>query len=111
MRLAIELGAKRPKQGTGHFKTFLQQYQTQQKEQQQASQDKQVIQLALSKSNLTSKGKGQKRMKRKGKKLGKNEVSGHLDGQIGKYKGGIQFISQKDIAGNRSERTSKKSKR
>ncbi|GAV08417.1 hypothetical protein RvY_18108 [Ramazzottius varieornatus] len=108
MRLAIELGAKRPKQDTGHFKTFLKQYQSQKEEQQQAAQERQVVQLALLKSNLTSKGKGHKKNKRKSKKAGKNEIAGSLDGQVGKYNRGIQFISPKDLAGDRKSGPSQK---
>lgn len=95
MRLAIELGAKRPKKGMGNYKMFLQNQNNDKEERKKQAEERQILATAVKKANPQSRKNG--KFKRK-KRLGKNEVrGGGLDGQIGKYKHGIQFISKKDF--------------
>ncbi|OQV24238.1 hypothetical protein BV898_01781 [Hypsibius exemplaris] len=101
MRLAIELGAKPPKKGTGNFKNFLAQMKSEKDEKRQSADERSAIQQAIAKSNF-GKPKGGRKKKFQGggfKKRGKNEVSGAFDGQIGSYKRGVQTVSKRDVAG------------
>ncbi|XP_055353714.1 uncharacterized protein LOC129599489 [Paramacrobiotus metropolitanus] len=90
-KLAIALGAKPPKQAQKNFKLFLEQQKLDKEEHQKILDEQHTIQAAIQKAKPKTN-----RNKRKFKPTKRGEPN-KLDGQIGRYKRGIQFISSRDL--------------
>lgn len=85
--LLVQLGAKPPKNKFYNYKEF-----THMKKEEKETQKKQR-EIDRSLGYKVAPNRGQRRQK------DRNDVGGFVDGQVGKYKDGIQFVKRADLKG------------